>query len=99
MPRQAERTKPTTFDSFTDVRISVIQSESRGINNLIFNDTDDLDDETKDRLGLLRQENKDDDESSNTNKNQPLAAGGGMRQGKPFSKLSINSSIISLSSL
>ena len=90
MPRQAERTKPTTFDSFTDVRISQTQNlESTSHNASLFTNEDDLDDDTRDRLGLLRKDVKGDGRTVTSS----IAAGGGMRLGKPFTSLSINSSL------
>jgi hypothetical protein len=89
MPRQAERTKPTTFDSFTDVRITTSSSlESVSQHASLFASEDDLDDDTRDRLGLLRSDEQGDGRTVTTT----LAAGGGMRQGKPFTSLSSNSS-------
>jgi hypothetical protein len=91
MPRQAERTKPTTFDSFTDVRITTSSSlESTSRNASLFTCEDDLDDDTRDRLGLLRKDEQGDGHNGTT---AIMAAGGGMRQGKPFTLLSINSSL------
>jgi hypothetical protein len=90
MPRQAERTKPTTFDSFTDVRISTSSSlESASQHASIFTTEDDLDDDTRDRLGLLRSDEQGDCHNGTT---AIMAAGGGMRQGKPFTLLSSSSS-------
>jgi len=89
MPRQAERTKPTTFDSFTDVRItssSSLESDSRNGTSL-FTSGDDLDDDTRDRLGLLRRNQEVDHKGTTT----ITSAGGGMKHGKPFISLSINS--------
>ena len=89
MPRQAERTKPTTFDSFTDVRITTSSSlESTSQNASLFTSEDDLDDNTRDRLGLLRKDEQGDGRTVTST----LAAGGGMRQGKSFATLSITSS-------
>ena len=91
MPRQAERTQPSSFDSFTDVRVSIAprtHSASQD-DEAIFNNDDDLDEATRDRLGLLRR--GDDFEGGNIPKS-PVSAGGGMRQGKPFYSLSINRS-------
>jgi hypothetical protein len=90
MPRQAERTKPTTFDSFTDVRItssSSLESDSRNGTSL-FTSEDDLDDNTRDRLGLLRRNQEVDHKGTTT----ITSAGGGMKHGKPFTSLSNNSS-------
>ena len=91
MPRQAERTKPTTFDSFTDVRISTksssSESDSRNGTSL-YTTEDDLDDDTRDRLGLLRRNQEVDYKGAST----ITSAGGGMKHGKPFISLSINSS-------
>ena len=91
MPRQAERTKPTTFDSFTDVRISTksssSESDSRNGTSL-YTTEDDLDDDTRDRLGLLRRNHGEDHNGAST----ITAAGGGMKKGKPFTSLSNNSS-------
>jgi hypothetical protein len=89
MPRQAERTKPTTFDSFTDVRITTSSSiESASQHASLFTSENDLDDDTRDRLGLLRK----DEQGDGHNGKITIAAGGGMRQGKPFTSLSSNSS-------
>lgn len=89
MPRQAERTQPSSFDSFSDVRVFIASgthSDSQD-NGVIFSNDDDFDEDTRDRLGLLRR--GDDFEGGIIS---PVAAGGGMRQGKPFSSLSINPS-------
>jgi len=91
MPRQAERSQPSSFDSFTDVRVSIAprtHSASQD-DELVCSNDDDLDDDTRDRLGLLKR--GDDFEVGNIRKS-PVASGGGMRHGKPFSSLSINSS-------
>ena len=88
MPRKAERLKPTTFDSFTDVRITTSSNlESASQHASLFTSEDDLDDDTRDRLGLLRKDEQGDDHIGTMN----IAAGGGMRKGKPFTSLSINS--------
>lgn len=91
MPRQAERTQPSSFDSFTDVRVSIAPrtySASQD-DEVIFNNDDDFDEDTRNRLGLLR---RGDDFESGIISKSPVSAGGGMRQGKPFSSLSINPS-------
>jgi hypothetical protein len=84
--RQAERTLPTSFDSFTDVRefADKTKSPSYNDNNILDND-DDLDDDTRDRLGLLRRgDHFVDGHKSSISQ----SAGGGMRQGTPFSLIS-----------
>jgi methyl-accepting chemotaxis protein len=88
MPRQAERTLPKTFDSFTDVRVSVDKTKSPSYDdNIIFDNDNNLDKDTRDRLGLLRRS----DHFVDGHKNSiTVSAGGGMRQGKPFSSLSTN---------
>jgi hypothetical protein len=89
MPRQAERSKPTTFDSFTDVRITTASSLVTASHNAsLFTSVDDLDEDTRHRLGLLRKDLQGDGHNGTIT----IAAGGGMRQGKPFTALSINSS-------
>jgi len=86
-PRQAERTLPNSFDSFTDVRVSVDKTKSPSYDdNIIFDNYDDLDEETRDRLGLLRR--GDDHLVDGRKGSTTLSAGGGMRQGKRFSSLS-----------
>ena len=90
MPRQAERAKPNTFDSFTDVRITTSSSiESASHNASLFTSEDDLDDDTRDRLGLLRKDELGGDVHFGMT---AIASGGGMRQGKSFATLSITSS-------
>lgn len=81
MPRQAERTLPSSFDSYSVVRVSADKTKSpSSYDNIILDNDDDLDEDTRDRLGYLR---RGDHEVVTT-----VSAGGGMRQGKPFSSLS-----------
>jgi hypothetical protein len=86
MPRLAERTLPSSFDSYTDVRVSADKTKSPSHDdNIIFDNDDDLDEDTRDRLGFLR---RDDHFVHGRKGSITLSAGGGMRQGKPFSSLS-----------
>ena len=89
MPRHAERTLPSSFDSLTDVRESADKTKSPfQDDNIIFDNDDDLDEDTRDRLGLLR---RGDDHCLDGHRGFiTVSAGGGMRQGKPFSSLPTN---------
>jgi hypothetical protein len=85
MPRQAERRLPSSFDSFNDVRVSADKTKSPSYDdNIILDNDDDLDEETRDRLGLLRRG----DDHFVVKGSITLSAGGGMRQGMPFSSIS-----------
>lgn len=88
MPRQADRTLPSSFDSFTDVCMSFDNTKSPSSEDNIINDNnDDLDEDTRDRLGLLRRGDHFVDGRKAHKGSKTLSAGGGMRQGAPFSSL------------
>jgi len=84
MPRQAERSLPSF--AFHDIRVIAKKKKSPD-NDIIFDNDDDLDDVTRDRLGLLR---RSDHVGDGHKVSIALSAGGDMRQGTPFSSFYSN---------
>jgi len=88
MPRQAERTLPTSFDSFNDVRVSACKTKFPSCDDdVILDNDDDLDEDSRDRVGLLRRGDHfvDGHKDSIT-----VSSDGGMRTREPLFSFSTN---------